>query len=92
MANTRDQSIDEDTTTRWFLRPGGAMAAVTLEEAMPKLHTHAEMLTVKEAADLLRVNVKTIHKLLASGDLPHFRLDRVIRIDRRVLLSTGKAA
>jgi excisionase family DNA binding protein len=50
------------------------------------------MLTVKEAADLLRVNVKTIHKLLASGDLPHVRLGRVIRIPSRVLLSGGKSA
>ena len=40
----------------------------------------------------LRVNVKTIHKLLAAGDLPHLRLGRVIRIDRRMLLSRGKAA
>ena len=59
---------------------------------MPKLDTTADMLTVKEAADLLRVNVKTIHKLLAAGDLPHLRLGRVIRIDRRMLLSRGKAA
>jgi excisionase family DNA binding protein len=51
-----------------------------------------EMLTVKEAADALRVNVKTIHKLLASGDLPHLRFGRVIRIPARVLFSVGKSA
>jgi excisionase family DNA binding protein len=59
---------------------------------MPKLDHDAAMLTVKEAASLLRVNVKTIHKLLASGDLPHLRLGRVIRIPSRVLLSTSKSA
>ncbi len=59
---------------------------------MPKLDLDADMLTVKEAAGLLRVNVKTIHKLLASGDLPHVRLGRVIRIPSRVLLSSGKSA
>jgi excisionase family DNA binding protein len=51
-----------------------------------------EMLTVKEAAGALRVNVKTIHKLLASGDLPHLRFGRVIRIPARVLFSVGKSA
>jgi excisionase family DNA binding protein len=49
------------------------------------------MLTVKEAAGLLRVNVKTIHKLLASGDLPHLRFGRVIRIPAHMLLSSGKS-
>jgi len=47
--------------------------------------TNIEMLTVKEAAEMLRVNVKTIHKLLASGDLPHLRLGRVIRIPSQAL-------
>jgi excisionase family DNA binding protein len=50
------------------------------------------MLTVKEAADLLAVNVKTIHQLIAEG-LPHLRVaKRVIRIDRDVLISWCKAA
>ena len=52
--------------------------------------TNIEMLTVKEAAELLRVNVKTIHKLLASGDLPHLRLGRVIRIPSQALQASGK--
>ena len=58
---------------------------------MPKASTTSEMLTVKEAAGLLRVNVKTIHKLLASGDLPHLRFGRVIRIPAHMLLSSGKS-
>ena len=59
---------------------------------MPDPVPEPEMLTVKEAAGVLRVNVKTIHKLLVSGDLPHVRLGRVIRIPARVLLSICKAA
>jgi excisionase family DNA binding protein len=47
--------------------------------------TNIEMLTVREAAEMLRVNVKTIHKLLASGHLPHLRLGRVIRIPSQAL-------
>jgi excisionase family DNA binding protein len=51
-----------------------------------------EFLTVREAAELLRVNVKTVHLLLADG-LPHLRLgQRIIRISRDVLLSWGKVA
>ena len=49
-----------------------------------------QFLSTREAAALLHVNVKTIHKAIATG-LPHIRLGRVIRIDRGVLLSMGKA-
>ena len=46
------------------------------------------MLTVKEAADFLRVNVKTIYAELATGRLPHVMLGRrIIRIPRAVLAS-----
>jgi len=45
------------------------------------------LLKVKAAAELLGVNVKTIHALIADG-LPHFKVSqRIIRIDRDVLLS-----
>jgi excisionase family DNA binding protein len=50
----------------------------------------SQFLSTREAAALLHVNVKTIHKAIATG-LPHIRLGRVIRIDRVVLLSLGKA-
>jgi len=62
------------------------------ETALATSTSDREMLTVKEAAGALRVNVKTIHKLLASGDLPHLRFGRVIRIPARVLFSVGKSA
>jgi excisionase family DNA binding protein len=47
-------------------------------------------LTVREAADLLQVNTKTVHLMLAQG-LPHQRLGkRVIRIRRDDLLAFGR--
>ena len=73
--------VDDDSPTLTFRRTDGA----------PPPPPRADMLTVKEAAHLLRVNVKTIHKLLATGDLPHHRFGRVIRIPSRVLTSTRKS-
>jgi excisionase family DNA binding protein len=49
-------------------------------------------LSVAEVAAVLRVDRKTIHKLLASGDLPHVRLGRVVRIPAAVLQSLCKSA
>ena len=47
-----------------------------------------EMLTVKEAADVLRVNVKTIYSEIAAGRLPYVQLGRrIIRIPRSVIAS-----
>jgi excisionase family DNA binding protein len=46
------------------------------------------MLTVKEAADLLRVNVKTVYLEIAAGRLRHVQLgSRIIRIPRAVIAS-----
>src|SRR5215471_2810631 len=47
-----------------------------------------EMLTVKEAAVLLRVNVKTVYAALAAGRLKHVQIgSRIIRIPRSVIAS-----
>jgi hypothetical protein len=41
-----------------------------------------ELISTKEAADLLGVNIKTVHALMADG-MPHLRFSkRIIRIDR----------
>ena len=82
-----DETADEEAPTGVFVRPLLPRPA----RAVSNRDT-GDMLTVKEAADFLRVNVKTIHKLLASGDLPHLRFGRVIRIPSRVLRSPGKSA
>jgi excisionase family DNA binding protein len=54
--------------------------------------TDAAFLSVDEAAALLRVDRKTIHREIAAGRLPHLRLGRVIRIARDVLVSPRKSA
>lgn len=55
--------------------------------------TKHDMATVKEAADFLRVNPKTIYALIAAGKLAAVRVGRVIRIPRAALdrLSSGAA-
>lgn len=51
-----------------------------------------QFLSVIEVAAVLRVDRKTVHKLVASGDLPHVRLGRVLRIPASVLQSLCKSA
>ena len=40
----------------------------------------AEVLTAAEAAELLRVSLKTIYKAVGNGQLPVLRFGRIIRI------------
>ena len=44
-----------------------------------------ELVTVREAARLLRVSTATIYKLCADGDLVHIRVSNAIRIPRLAL-------
>jgi len=44
-----------------------------------------ELVTVREAARLLRVSTATIYKLCADGDLAHIRVSNAIRIPRSAL-------
>lgn len=46
-----------------------------------------EMLTVKEAAALLKVNVKTVYAEIAAGRLGYVKIGRLIRIPRTVITS-----
>lgn len=45
-----------------------------------------ELLTVREAADLLAVSEKTVYRLARSGQLPHVRLGASVRVPRAALL------
>lgn len=45
------------------------------------------VLTVREAANLLGVNVKTLYAEIAAGRFPALRLGRAIRIARSVVTS-----
>ena len=46
----------------------------------------SEILTVAEAADLLRVSKGHVYRLCCDGKIPHGRYGRCIRICRRALL------
>ena len=45
----------------------------------------SDLLTVKEVANLLRVNPMTVYRAVESGVLPHVRFGRTIRVDRDAL-------
>jgi excisionase family DNA binding protein len=80
-----DPFVDEDATTGVFVPPSSSRRSAPHRDGR-------DILTVKEAAALLRVNVKTVHAMLADG-LPHLRPSpRVIRIERAVLTSWHKVA
>lgn len=53
---------------------------MTLEDA-------PSVLTVDEAAELLRVDRKTVYRAIDAGDLPVLRLGRTIRISKQTLVN-----
>ena len=46
-------------------------------------------LTVKQAAELLCVDIKTIYRAVAAGELPARRIGRVLRVPRSAVVSDG---
>ncbi len=83
---------DDDAPTGVFVRPGHTERPPRQPaKQAPTSHRpdrDAEMLTVKEAAGLLRVNIKTVYQELAAGRLPYVQLGRrIIRIPRSVIAS-----
>jgi excisionase family DNA binding protein len=46
-----------------------------------------EMLTVKETAALLKVNIKTVYSEIAAGRIGYVKIGRLIRIPRAVISS-----
>lgn len=50
--------------------------------------TVEQVLTVPEAAAFLRVNVKTLYKMIEAGQVPHVRMtERRIRLRRSTLVA-----
>jgi putative molybdopterin biosynthesis protein len=47
--------------------------------------TAMHLLTVQEAAELLRVKASWVYKMARSGELPSVRLGRQVRIDEEAL-------
>jgi len=39
-----------------------------------------DLYTVEQTADLLSVSTKTIRRLIKSGDIPHVRIGRAVRL------------
>jgi len=54
---------------------------------MPKPQHSAAMMTVREVAELLAVNAKTLYEEIRAGRFAHVRVGRVIRIPRTVVAS-----
>lgn len=46
-----------------------------------------QVLTMKEAAALMQVSVRTIQKRIAHGTIPHKRIGKCIRFSRNQLLA-----
>ena len=52
------------------------------DTAQARITGYPALLTVTEAATLLRISRNLAYELVAQGRLPHIRLGRVIRISR----------
>ncbi len=74
-------------------RPGRPHANLTrgertiLEDRRAATWHERQTMTVREAAKVLGVNVKTLYAEIAAGRFPAIRLGRVLRITRSVLAS-----
>ena len=54
--------------------------------------TFPEVLTPREAADLLRIHVRTLERKAATGELPApYRSGRIVRYSRQALLDYMEA-
>jgi excisionase family DNA binding protein len=74
------ETVDDEATTGVFVP--------VRESPGPPPRPETEMLTVREAAAVLRVNVKTVYLEIAAGRLRHVLLGRrIIRIPRSVIAS-----
>ncbi len=41
--------------------------------------THPQLLTSREAAEVLTISPRTLHTLTASGQIPHVRIGHLVR-------------
>jgi excisionase family DNA binding protein len=57
------------------------MSAISMTEPIEKIYT------LKEVADILRISVRTVYRMIKSGELDAFR----VRDEYRVLKSTLEA-
>ena len=62
-------------------------AAAGPESSTASTPQETEVMTVDEAAALIRVNRKTVYEAINRGDLPHQRVGRKIRLSRTALVA-----
>lgn len=58
----------------------------------PSAPSDADVLTVSEAARLLRIGRNQLYDAIGRGEIPHRRIGRSIRLSRAVLLRWLEAA
>lgn len=51
----------------------------------PSNDTHTRVLSPQEVATLLQIRYKTVLELAKRGEIPHFRVGRLVRFDERTL-------
>lgn len=51
----------------------------------PKRPTPAHLLTIRDVADRLQVSGRTIHRLVANGELKVIRIGRAVRVSEEAL-------
>ena len=57
----------------------------TVENAIPEVHESEKFLTVFEVASLLSVKPSTVYQWVSLGEIPHYRLGRIVRFRRKDL-------
>jgi excisionase family DNA binding protein len=51
----------------------------------PELSSAPRLLTIKDVAELLQMSTRTIHRLVACGDLAVIRIGRSVRVSEEAL-------
>lgn len=57
---------------------------------MSNIEIEKRYFSVKEAAEFLGVNIKTIYRAIAAGELPARRIGRAVRIPRYAIVTDGE--
>ena len=57
----------------------------TVENAIPEVHESEKFLTVFEVASLLSVRPSTVYQWVSLGEIPHYKLGRIVRFRRKDL-------
>jgi excisionase family DNA binding protein len=90
----RTASLEAGGPTIWPTADGSAHAALVESDppsptAGPDDRANADhdVLIAPEVARLLRMNIKTVYELAKAGSLPSWRLGRLFRFSRRVIVA-----